>query len=141
MGVEINGLKKNYRDGTQAVRGLSLDIHSGEFFSLLGPSGCGKTTTLRMVAGLEEPSAGTIRIDGKDVTTMDPGDRNVAMVFQSYALYPHLTVRDNLTLNLRAHRVPRAEAETRLAEVVRLLGLDGFLGKKPGQLSGPKDWR
>jgi len=136
MGVLLSGLKKRYRDGTDAVHHLDLDIASGEFFSLLGPSGCGKTTTLRMIAGLEEPTAGTIHINGREVTRMDPGDRDVAMVFQSYALYPHMTVRQNLALNLQAQRVARQEIEIRLSEVAHLLGIERLLQKKPGQLSG-----
>ena len=136
MGVVLRGLKKRYADGTEAVSGLNLNIASGDFFALLGPSGCGKTTTLRMIAGLEEPTAGTIHINARDVTQLDPGDRDVAMVFQSYALYPHMTARDNLILNLQAQRVPRREIEARVLEVARLLSLEGLLHKKPGQLSG-----
>src|SRR5262249_25503029 len=105
-------------------------------FTLLGPSGCGKTTTLRMIAGLESPTAGSIAIDGRDVTRLDPGDRDVAMVFQSYALYPHMTARENMVLNLRVARLPRAEIERRAQDTARLLGLEALLDKKPGQLSG-----
>jgi ABC-type sugar transport system ATPase subunit len=136
MGVVLSGLKKRYGDGTDAVSDLNVDITTGEFFALLGPSGCGKTTTLRMIAGLEEPTAGTIHINGRDVTGLDPGDRDVAMVFQSYALYPHMTARQNLTLNLQAQKVARHEIETRVSEVARLLGIEKLLQKKPGQLSG-----
>src|SRR5262249_48653800 len=136
MGVVLSGLKKRYGDGTEAVRGLNLNIASGDFFALLGPSGCGKTTTLRMIAGLEEPTAGTIHINARDVTRVDPGDRDVAMVFQSYALYPHMTARDNLILNLQAQKVPRHEIDTRVLVVARLLSLEGLLDKKPAQLSG-----
>jgi ABC-type sugar transport system ATPase subunit len=136
MGVLLSGLQKRYSDGTQAVRDLNLSIASGEFFSLLGPSGCGKTTTLRMIAGLEEPTAGRIQINERDVTGIDPGDRDVAMVFQSYALYPHMTARENLILNLQAQKVARDEIDARLSEVARLLGLEELLQKKPGQLSG-----
>jgi ABC-type sugar transport system ATPase subunit len=136
MGVLLSGLQKRYGDGTEAVRDLNLRIASGEFFALLGPSGCGKTTTLRMIAGLEEPTAGTIHIDERDVTQVDPGDRDVAMVFQSYALYPHMTARENLILNLQAQRVARQEIDVRVSEVARLLGLEEVLQKKPGQLSG-----
>jgi ABC-type sugar transport system ATPase subunit len=136
MGVVLSGLKKRYADGTDAVSDLNVDITTGEFFALLGPSGCGKTTTLRMIAGLEEPTAGTIHINGRDVTGLDPGDRDVAMVFQSYALYPHMTARQNLTLNLQAQKVARHEIEARVSEVARLLGIEKLLQKKPGQLSG-----
>ncbi len=136
MGVLLSGLQKRYVDGTEAVRDLNLNIASGEFFSLLGPSGCGKTTTLRMIAGLEEPTGGTIHINARNVTGVDPGDRDVAMVFQSYALYPHMTARENLILNLQAQRVARHEIDSRVSEVARLLGLEELLQKKPGQLSG-----
>jgi sn-glycerol 3-phosphate transport system ATP-binding protein len=136
MTVEIADLTKIYDDGTIAVARLCLDVRDGEFLSLLGPSGCGKTTTLRLIAGLEEPSVGTIRINGHDVTDRDPGDRDVAMVFQNYALYPHMSVYENLTLNLRVARVPRADIVVRAKETARLLGIESLLNKRPGWLSG-----
>src|SRR4051812_42421749 len=100
MSISLQGLQKRYPDGTEAVRGVDLSVADGEFVTLLGPSGCGKTTTLRLIAGLEVPTAGTIRISGREVTKLDPGDRDVAMVFQNYALYPHMTVAENMMLNL-----------------------------------------
>ncbi|MBM3572227.1 MAG: ABC transporter ATP-binding protein, partial [Alphaproteobacteria bacterium] len=106
--VELQGLRKVFADGTVAVHGLDLDIADREFVSLLGPSGCGKSTTLRMIAGLESPSAGAIRFDGRDVTEETPARRNIAMVFQSYALYPHMTARGNLEYPLRKRGVPAA---------------------------------
>src|SRR5262249_49757286 len=136
MTVVLKDLEKRYRDGTLAVSGLNLEIGQGEFFTLLGPSGCGKTTTLRMIAGLETPTSGSISIDGRDVTRDDPGDRDVAMVFQSYALYPHMTVHDNMALNLQVARVPRSEIENRVLDTARMLGLESLLDKKPGKLSG-----
>src|SRR5262249_43782508 len=136
MGVVLSGLKKRYGDGTDAVSDLNVDITTGEFFALLGPSGCGKTTTLRMIAGLEEPTAGTIHINGRDVTGLDPGDRDVAMVFQSYALYPHMTARQNLALNLQAKRVARQKIEAGFSGVAGLLGIEKLLKKNPGQFAG-----
>lgn len=136
MALAFTGVQKVYSNGFRAVKGLDLEIRDGEFFTLLGPSGCGKTTTLRMIAGLELPTAGRVFIGGRDFTHTHPRDRDVAMVFQSYALYPHMTVRDNLTLNLRVRRVPAAEIESRLLEVSRMLAIDGLLDRKPAQLSG-----
>src|SRR5262245_1632395 len=106
MTVSLRNLVKRFADGTVAVKGINLEIAEGEFLTFLGPSGCGKTTTLRLIAGLEEPDEGSIEIGGRDVTEVDPGDRNVAMVFQSYALYPHMTVLQNMTAGLRVAGVP-----------------------------------
>jgi ABC-type sugar transport system ATPase subunit len=136
MAVSLRDLDKRYEDGTTVLKGLSLDIREGEFFTLLGPSGCGKTTLLRLIAGLEELTSGSISINGRDVTRIDPGDRDIAMVFQSYALYPHLTVFDNLTLNLRARGVSKADAKVQANDTARLLGIEQLLQKKPGKLSG-----
>ena len=136
MTLNLQSVQKVYDNGYRAVNGIDLDVDDGEFFTLLGPSGCGKTTTLRMIAGLETPSAGRIFIGGRDFTNIHPRERDVAMVFQSYALYPHMTVRANLTLNLRVRRVRSAEIAQRLHEVSRMLGLDPLLDQKPGQLSG-----
>jgi sn-glycerol 3-phosphate transport system ATP-binding protein len=136
MSIEIEDLEKTYDDGTVALKRLRLSVAQGEFLCLLGPSGCGKTSTLRLVAGVEEPSAGRIRINGRDVTDRPPGDRNIAMVFQSYALYPHMTVFENLTLNLEVARIPRAEIAARARDVASLLGIGDLLDKRPGQLSG-----
>ena len=117
MTVSLKSLHKTFPDGTEAVRGIDLDIEDGEFLTLLGPSGCGKTTTLRLIAGLEEPSQGSIAIGGRDVTWLDPGDRNVAMVFRSYALYPHMTALQNMTLNLTVAGLSKAEAEATPLEI------------------------
>ena len=100
MTVSLKNLRKTFADGTDAVKSIDLDIEQGEFITLLGPSGCGKTTTLRLIAGLEEPTSGEIYINGRQVNDVDPGDRDIAMVFQSYALYPHMTALQNMTLNL-----------------------------------------
>jgi multiple sugar transport system ATP-binding protein len=119
-----------------AVEDLTLDIEDGEFLVLVGPSGCGKTTTLRMLAGFERPTYGTIEIDGQVVNTVLPKDRNVAMVFQSYALYPHMTVYKNLAFGMKVRREPRAEIKRQVDEVAQLLGIEELLKRRPAQLSG-----
>jgi ABC-type sugar transport system ATPase subunit len=136
MSVSLKGLVKRFHDGTFAVRGIDLEIATGEFITLLGPSGCGKTTTLRMIAGLEEPTEGSIRIGERDVTELDPGDRNVAMVFQTYALYPHMTALQNITLNLTTAGMAKAEAVAKARETAKLLGIEHLLQRKPAKLSG-----
>jgi multiple sugar transport system ATP-binding protein len=123
-------------DGVVAVDRLDLDIADGEFLVLLGPSGCGKSTALRMIAGLDQPSEGRIRIDDEVVNDVDPKDRDLAMVFQSYALYPNMSVRRNIAFPLKPRGVPKPEAERRVGEVAEMLGLAGLLDRKPGQLSG-----
>jgi ABC-type sugar transport system ATPase subunit len=136
MALTFEGIQKVYPNGFRAVNNLDLEVKDGEFFTLLGPSGCGKTTTLRMIAGLEMPSAGRVFIGGRDFTHTHPRDRDVAMVFQSYALYPHMTVRENLVLNLKVRRVAAEEIERRLQEVSRMLAIDRLLDAKPARLSG-----
>jgi multiple sugar transport system ATP-binding protein len=136
MTIALTDVTKVYGAQTVAVRGLNLEIQDGEFFTLLGPSGCGKTTTLRMIAGLEAVTSGTIALRGRDVTDVPARDRDVAMVFQSYALYPHMTVRDNLGLNLQVRKLPKKEIAERIDTVARMLQLEGLLDRKPGQLSG-----
>ncbi len=134
--IELIHVSKRFSDGTVAVRDLSLEIRDGEFMILVGPSGCGKTTALRMVAGLEQVTEGEIRIGGRVVNHLDPPDRDVAMVFQNYALYPHMSVRDNIAFPLQMQRLPKAEIERRVAEAARLLGIEDLLRRKPRQLSG-----
>jgi multiple sugar transport system ATP-binding protein len=134
-GIRLSHVSKSF-EGVDAVRDVSLDIEDGEFLVLVGPSGCGKTTLLRMVAGLESVSAGEIRIGDSDVTALPPKRRDVAMVFQDYALYPHLTVEKNLGIGLKLRGVRRAERKEHVLRVAKLLGLDGMLTRKPGQLSG-----
>lgn len=136
MTIALRNVTKVYGTAAVAVRDLDLDIADGEFFTLLGPSGCGKTTTLRMIAGLEEVTSGSIALRGRDVTGVPARDRDVAMVFQSYALYPHMTVRDNLGLNLQVKRIPKKEIAERIDQVARMLQLEKLLNRKPGQLSG-----
>jgi multiple sugar transport system ATP-binding protein len=133
--LELRNVVKNY-DLVQVVKGISLTIPDKEFVVLVGPSGCGKSTTLRMVAGLEDPTSGEIRIGGRVVNDVAPKDRDIAMVFQSYALYPHLTVRENLAFGLKMRKMPKPEIEERVAEVAKLLGLADLLDRKPKALSG-----
>src|SRR6202051_822009 len=118
----------------RAVDRLSLDIRAGEFFALLGPSGCGKTTLLRMLAGFETPDEGRILLDGKDIARVPPHQRPVNMMFQSYALFPHLGVRDNIAFGLKRAGLPRAEIDARVAEMVALVKLEGLAKRKPDQL-------
>jgi multiple sugar transport system ATP-binding protein len=135
-GIELDGVSKVYADGTRAITDLSIDVMDGELLVVVGPSGCGKTTALRMIAGLEKISAGEVRIDGEVVNTMPARDRDVAMVFQSYALYPHLTVFDNIAFGLTLRKMPRDVVETRVREAAELLELGEHLRRKPRHLSG-----
>ena len=133
--VKITRLEKAYH-GVRALRGVDLDIADGEFVVLVGPSGCGKSTLLRMIAGLEDITGGTIAIDGEVVNDMRPRDRNVAMVFQDYALYPHMTVEENIGFALRAKKVPENEIAARVDTTTRMLGIEALLKRYPRQLSG-----
>jgi len=134
--IVLDNVSKIFAGGVTAVDGVSLTIESGEFLVLVGPSGCGKSTLLRMVAGLEETTEGTISIGGVDVTERPPRDRDVAMVFQSYALYPHMSVRANLGYGLKVRKTPKAEIEERVKTVAGLLGLEPLLDRRPAALSG-----
>ncbi|HEU4571360.1 MAG TPA: ABC transporter ATP-binding protein [Candidatus Limnocylindrales bacterium] len=143
-GVEYDDVWKQFpgqAEGAAAVRGLSLDIHDRELLVLLGPSGCGKTTALRMLAGLEDPDRGDIRIGGKSVVELEPKDRDVALVFQSYALYPHLTARENIRYPLKVRRMSRAEQDRRVEQVAAMLGIGHLLPRRPSQLSGGEQQR
>ena len=133
--IEIEGVMKRFGDFA-AVDNVTLHVRAGEFLTLLGPSGCGKTTLLRLLSGFEMPDAGVLRLDGEDITYLPPYRRNVNQVFQSYALFPHLDVRENIRFGLRMKKVPRAEAERRVEEVIALVALGGLERRKPGQLSG-----
>jgi len=134
--VALRHLTKQFGTDSPALDALSLDVAPGEFLVLLGPSGCGKTTALRCIAGLEEPTAGDIEIDGVRVNDLPPKDRDVAMVFQNYALYPHLSARENIGFPLAMRRTPRAERDRRVAETAEALELTRLLDRKPAQLSG-----
>ena len=134
--IELDHVTKEFPDGTRAVDGVELAITDGEFMIFVGPSGCGKTTALRMIAGLEKVTSGEIRIGGRVVNDLDPVDRDIAMVFQNYALYPHMTVRDNIGFPLRMQRLGRRESESRINEAARLLGIEELLHRKPRELSG-----
>ena len=138
--IELNGLRKEY-GSTVAVNNLNLTIEDGEFIVLVGPSGCGKTTTLRMIAGFEDPTVGEIRIDGKIVNDLEPRDRDLGMVFQSHALFPHKNVADNIAFGLRMKKVPKEEQKRRVREVSELVRISHLLDKMPGQCSGGESQR
>ena len=134
--VQLENVRKVYPNGFTAVHGASFAVDDGEFVVFVGPSGCGKSTLLRMIAGLEEITSGTLYIGERAVNDLPPKDRDVAMVFQNYALYPHMSVRDNMAFGLRVRKFPRAAIDERVAEAARILGLEAVLESKPGQLSG-----
>src|SRR5258707_9849002 len=133
--VTLRKLVKNY-DETPAVRGIDLEIADKEFVVLVGPSGCGKSTTLRMIAGLEDITGGEVLIGGELVNDMPPKDRNIAMVFQNYALYPHMTVHENMSFGLRLKKLPKEDIARRVENAARILDISELLGRKPKQLSG-----
>lgn len=140
MSVALEGVSKSYpgrgRAPLEALRGVSLEAADGELVVVVGPSGSGKTTLLRCVAGLEHPDRGHISVGGRDVTDLDPGDRDLAMVFQEYALYPHMTVADNISFGLRARKTAPAEIEKKVADAAELLGIETTLDRRPAELSG-----
>jgi lactose/L-arabinose transport system ATP-binding protein len=133
--VALRDVRKNY-GSLEVIHGIDLTVGEGEFVVFVGPSGCGKSTLLRMIAGLEEVTDGEIAIKGRDVTDLDPSDRGIAMVFQSYALYPHMSVRENLAFGLKMANTPAAEIERRVAHASGILKIDPLLERRPGQLSG-----
>lgn len=133
--LSLNNISKSY-GSTLAVEDFNLEVEQGEFISLLGPSGCGKTTTLQMIAGFEEPTSGSIHINGRDMTSVSPSARDIGIVFQSYALFPHMTVADNVSFGLEMRGIARAEREQRVAEALELVHLNDFAGRFPKALSG-----
>jgi spermidine/putrescine transport system ATP-binding protein len=139
-GITLDGVTKRF-GSVEAVRSVSLEIREGEFFSLLGPSGCGKTTTLRMIGGFEQPDEGRVLLRGVDVTAVPPNRRNVNMVFQHYALFPHMSIRDNIAFGMRLKRVDKAEQRERVGEMLRIVRLQGLEKRKPAQLSGGQQQR
>jgi len=134
--VKLENIKKEYDGGVLAVKDVSIEINDKEFVVLVGPSGCGKTTTLRMIAGLEEISGGTLTIDGKRMNDIPPKDRDIAMVFQNYALYPHMNVYENMAFGLKLRKYPNDEIERRVREAAKILNIEDFLTRKPKALSG-----
>jgi spermidine/putrescine transport system ATP-binding protein len=140
IGITLEGVSKRF-GSVEAVKTVSLEIGEGEFFSLLGPSGCGKTTSLRMIGGFEQPDQGRILLRGVDVTAVPPNHRNVNMVFQHYALFPHMSIRDNIAFGMRLKRVDKAVQRERVADMLRIVRLEGFEKRKPGQLSGGQQQR
>jgi len=134
--VKLENIRKEYEGGVVAVKDVNIDIADKEFVVLVGPSGCGKSTTLRMIAGLEEISGGTISIGGTVVNDVPPKDRDIAMVFQNYALYPHMTVYENMAFGLKLRKYPKSEIEARVHEAAQILGIEEYLDRKPKALSG-----
>ena len=134
--LSLEHINKVYPNGFQAVKDFNLDIADKEFIIFVGPSGCGKSTTLRMIAGLEEISSGTLKIDGKVMNDVEPKDRDIAMVFQSYALYPHMTVYDNMAFSLKLRKVPKDEIDRKVRDAAKILDLEKLLDRKPKALSG-----
>jgi multiple sugar transport system ATP-binding protein len=134
--ITLDQVDKVYAGGVKAVNHLSLEVHDGEFMVLVGPSGCGKSTALRMIAGLEEVSNGTIQVGDRVVNTVPPKDRDIAMVFQNYALYPQMTVAENLAFGLRMRKTPKEEIQRRVRDAANILGLEPYLGRRPAALSG-----
>ncbi len=142
--IEITGLNKSFGQGAaafQALRDIDLTIASGEFFTLLGPSGCGKTTLLRIIAGFEQPSDGTLRINGRDVTGLGPSKRPVNTVFQSYALFPHMSLADNIGFGLKMQSKPKAEIRATVAEMLRLVRMEAMADRRPSEISGGQQQR
>ena len=138
--LSLKGIGKRYPNGFEAVKDFNLEIEDQEFIIFVGPSGCGKSTTLRMIAGLEEITTGDLFIDGKRMNEVEPKDRDIAMVFQNYALYPHMTVFDNMAFGLKLRKVPKEEIEQKVLEAAKILDLEQLLDRRPKALSGGWQW-
>jgi ABC-type sugar transport system ATPase subunit len=136
--IRVSAVTKEYAGGVHALDGVDLHVQEGEFAVLVGPSGCGKSTLLRIIGGLDEPTSGTVEIGSRDVTMLEPGERDVAMVFQNYALYPHMTVPENMRFGLEVRKADKAEIERRTLDAAGILGLDDYLDRKPRQLSAAR---
>ena len=139
--LELRNIKKGFQEGQDVLKGISLKVKKGEFVTLLGSSGCGKTTTLRIISGLETPDDGSVLLDGKDVTALEPDKRNVNTVFQNYALFPHMNVADNIGYGLKLKKVPKPEIKKRVTEMLELVQLPGYEKRKPSELSGGQKQR
>ncbi len=139
--VTLRNVRKTYAGGFEAIKGIDFEVGDGQFCVLVGPSGCGKSTLLRMVAGLETITGGEIDIGGRIVNQIEPADRDIAMVFQNYALYPHMSVRENIEFGLRMRKTPRPEMDRRVKEAAEILGIDHLFDRKPKQLSGGQKQR
>ena len=139
--LELRNLKKSFTSEEYVLQGINLQIEQGEFVTLLGASGCGKTTTLRIIAGLEQPDSGSVWLEGKDVTALEPNQRDVNTVFQNYALFPHMNVADNIGYGLKIHKVPKNEIKKKVKEMLELVQLEGFEKRKPAELSGGQKQR
>ena len=139
--LELRNLKKSFTSEEYVLQGINLQIEQGEFVTLLGASGCGKTTTLRIIAGLEQPDSGSVLLEGKDVTALEPNQRDVNTVFQNYALFPHMNVADNIGYGLKIHKVSKTEIKKKVKEMLELVQLEGFEKRKPAELSGGQKQR
>ena len=139
--LELRNLKKSFTSEEYVLQGINLQIDQGEFVTLLGASGCGKTTTLRIIAGLEQPDSGSVWLEGKDVTNLEPNQRDVNTVFQNYALFPHMNVADNIGYGLKIRKVPKADIKKKVKEMLELVQLEGFEKRKPAELSGGQKQR
>ena len=134
--LSLKNINKIYDNGFHAVKDFNMEIEDKEFIIFVGPSGCGKSTTLRMIAGLEDISSGELEIDGKRMNEVEPKDRDIAMVFQNYALYPHMTIYDNMAFSLKIKKTPKDEIDRKVKEAAKILGIENLLKRKPKQLSG-----